>query len=205
MGPREPDAISFIQEAFRYSDYDTPVWARANTQDGRWHVARRTPTQYFGVTSDACWADLIRHENLLTEPELAMVRMPLWVLRLSEQRIADYGTFEKAEAAGFPPDALVDDDWGRCQDEAVRLQSLGYRGVIAPSAALPGDQALVLFGGRRAVGWEDDPLVASAIPAKVVTVGAPPPNLLGRVRYFGREHTAYTTYALERGRHERST
>jgi hypothetical protein len=204
-GPEDPDPIRFTEEAFRYSVYDTPLWARAHTQDGRWHIARASPTQYFGVTPDACWADLIRHENLRTEHELAMVRMPLWLLQLSEQRIADYGMFARAEAAGFPPDALIDDDWGRCQVEGDRLRSLGYRGVLAPSAALPGDLTLTLFGGRRAVGWDDDPLVASAIPAKVVTVGAPPPSLLGRVRYFGEEHPEYMTYAIERGRRERES
>jgi hypothetical protein len=203
MAHSEPKAVSFDVEAFRYSDYDTPLWARANTQDGRWHRARRTPTQYLGVTPDACWADLIRHENLRTEQELAMVRMPLWVMKLSEQRIADYGSFEKAEAGGFPPDALIDDDWSRCQEEAQRLQGLGYRGVLAPSAALPGDLTLTLFGGRRAVGWDDDPLVTSAIPAKVVTVGAPPPGLLQRVRHFDEEHPSYVAYAVERGRRER--
>jgi RES domain-containing protein len=204
MARREPDPIGFTEEAFRYSDYDTPLWARANTQDGRWHVARLSPTQYLGITPDACWADLIRHENLQTEHELAMVRMPLWVLRVSEQRIADYGTFEKAEDAGFPPDGLIDDDWERCQAEGERLRKLGYRGVVAPSAALPGDPTLTLFGGRRAVAWDDDPLVASAIPAKAVTIGAPPPSLLHRVRYFGQEHAAYAAYATERGRRERN-
>lgn len=203
MVRKGPDQISFTQEAFRYSDYDTPLWARANTHDGRWHVARRSPTQYFGITPDACWADLIRHENLRTEQELGMVRMPLWVLQLSEQRIADYSTFERAEAAGFPPDALVDDDWERCGAEGDRLRELGYRGVMAPSAALPGDLALTLFGGRRAVGWNDDPLVASAIPAKVVTIGGPPPGLLERVRHFGEKHMGYAAYATERGRRER--
>lgn len=205
MARRGPKQIPYSDIAFRYSDYDTPLWARANTEDGRWHIARTTPTQYFGITSDACWADLIRHENLHTEQEVAMVRMPLWVLQLDEQRIADYSTFEKAEQAGFPPDALVDDDWERCQAEGARLETLGFRGVMAPSAALPGDLTLTLFGGRRAVGWEDDPLVASAIPAKILTVGAPPPGLLARVRYFGDDHDAYVAYALERGRRERET
>jgi len=204
MAHKDPGAIGFTDAAFRYSDYDTPLWARTNTQDGRWHRARTSPTQYFGITPDACWADLIRHENLRTDHELAMVRMALWVLQLSEQRIADYGAFEKAEAAGFPPDALIDDDWNRCQVEGERLRELGYRGVMAPSAALPGDLTLTLFGGRRAVGWDDSPLVASAIPAKVVTIGAPPPGLLNRVRYFGQEHTGYATYAKERARRERN-
>lgn len=128
MAHSRPDQIRFTDVAFRYSDYDTPLWARANTLGGRWHVARTSPTQYFGLTSDACWADLIRHENLRTEPEVAMVRMPFWVLKLSEERLADYRTFEKAERAGFPPDALIDDEWDRCQAEAERLRDLGYRG-----------------------------------------------------------------------------
>ena len=72
------------------------------------------------------------------EAEAALIRMPLWVLKIDEERIADYRTFEQAQDAGFPPDALVDEDWGRCQAEATRLQALGFRGVLAPSAALPG-------------------------------------------------------------------
>lgn len=203
MGHKQPDQIHVNDIAFRYSDYDTPLWARANTRDGRWHRARSVPTQYFGMTPDACWADLIRHENLRFEPEAAMIRMPLWVVKLSEQRIADYGTFEKAEDAGFPADALIDDDWERCQAEGVRLRALGYRGVLAPSAALPGDEALTLFGGRRAVNWDDDPVVASAIPAKTVTIGGPPSGLTARVRFIGDDHQRYVSYAVERGRRER--
>lgn len=203
MARNQPDPIAFADVAFRYSDYDTPLWARANTQDGRWHVARTSSTQYFGLSPDACWADLLRHEDLRTEPEVKLIRMPLWVLKLSEQRIADYGSFDKAEQAGFPPDALVDDDWGRCQAEGARLGELGYRGVMAPSSALPGDLTLTLFGGRRAVDWDDDPVVASAIPAKIVTVGGPPPGLVRRVRFYGEEHAAYHDYAVARGRRER--
>ena len=202
MGHKEPDHIHINDVAFRYSNYDTPFWARANTQDGRWHRARTFPTQYFGMTPDACWADLIRHENLRTDHEVAMIRMPLWVAKLSEQRVADYRTFEKAEEARFPPDALIDEDWERCQAEGEWLLGLGYRGVIAPSAALPGDLALTLFGGRRAVDWDDDPVVASAIPAKTVTIGAPPPGLIQRVRFIGEDHSEYVTYAVARGRRE---
>lgn len=73
---------------------------------------------------------------------------------------------------------------------------------MAPSAALPGALTLTLFGGRRAVVWDDDPIVTSAIPAKLLTVGGPPPGLPARVRYFGEEHTSYVAYAVDRGRRE---
>lgn len=199
----KPAGVRFSDVAFRYSDYDTPLWARPNTEDGRWHLARTDPTQYLCLSPDGCWADLMRHEDLRTEIDVTLVRMPLWVLKLSEERIADYSTFDKAETAEFPPDALVDEDWQRCQAEAERLKNLGYRGVLAPAAALPGEIALTLFGGRRAVGWNEEPGLVSAIPAKIVTVGAPPTGVVERVRFRGEEHSGYAAYAAARGRRER--
>jgi RES domain-containing protein len=202
MEPK-PEAIRFTEVAFRYADYDTPLWVRPNTGDGRWHLARTVPTQYLCLSPDGCWADLIHHENLRTEIDAALVRMPLWVVKVNEERIADYSTFEKAEAASFPPDALIDEDWERCQAEAERLRALGFRGVLCPAAALPGDVALTLFGGRRDVGWDEEPCLTSAIPAKIVTVGAPPTGLVERVRFRGDEHSGYTVYATTRARRER--
>jgi hypothetical protein len=200
---RKPRSIPFSDVAFRYSNYDTPLWVRPNTVDGRWHAARTEPTQYLCLSPDGCWADLIRQENLRNEIDVALIRMPLWVLKIGEEPIADYGTFEKAQDAGFPPDALIDEDWERCQAEAERLRNLGFRGVLSPAAALPGEMALTLFGGRRAIGWDEEPCLASAIPAKVVTVGAPPAGLVERVRFRGEEHRGYAAYALDRGRRER--
>jgi len=199
----KPRRVHFSDVAFRYSDYDTPVWARPNTESGRWHVARTQPTQYFGLSTDACWADLLRHEDLRTDAGAALVRMQLWIVRLNEDLVADYSTFDAAEAAGFPPDALIDEDWSRCQSEGDRLRAEGYRGVLSPAAALPGEKALTLFGGRRAISWDEEPLLASAVPAKVVTVGAPPPGLAARVRYVGHDHAGYAEYAIARGRRER--
>jgi hypothetical protein len=204
MAP-SPAKVSFQNLAFRYADYDTPVWARPNTESGRWHRAHTVPTQYFGRSTDVGWADLLRHENLRADAEAALVSMPLWIVRLNEQLIADYETFDKAEQAGFPPDALIDEDWDRCQVEGDRLRALGYRGVLAPSAALPGERTLTLFGGRRAIGWDEEPLLASAVPANVLTKGAPPPGLVARVRYRGEEHSEYRAYALLRGRRERGS
>lgn len=198
----KPEEAPFSNVAFRYAEYDTPLWVRPNTENGRWHAARTRPTQYLCLSPDGCWAELIRREDLRTEIDAALIRMPLWVLKVDEERIADYSTFEKAQAAGFPPDALIDDDWQRCQAEAGRLSDLGFRGVLSPAAALPGETALTLFGGRRAAAWNEEPRLASVIPAKIVTIGAPPTGLVERVRFFGEEHDQYAAYAAERGRRE---
>src|SRR4051812_35138576 len=125
MAP-DPTSVGFDDVAFRYSDYDVPLWARANSRDGRWHIAGTGATQYLSLSVDGSWAELVRWENLRTTAELRLVRMPMWVLRIRENRIADYGTFDAAEAAGFPPEALVAEDYSRCQAEGDRLRAAGF-------------------------------------------------------------------------------
>lgn len=180
--------------AWRYSNYDTPFWARANTRPGRWNLAGEASVQYLAMEPNGAWAELIRAEELRTEDEVASVRMPLWVAAVNEV-LVDCSTFEKAEAAGFAPDALVEDDWTGCQDEGRRLRTLGYGGVVTPSAALPGGQNIVIFGPRILWEWRRPRVLAATIPATIAAIGAPPVGLVNRVRYFGDAHTGIGEYA----------
>lgn len=173
---------------FRWTDYDTPFWARPNTRDGRWNSAREEPTQYWSLLPDAAWADLIRQEHLATEEEVGLVRIPVWVAAVRVENVADYSTFEKAHACGFSPEALVADEYEESQAEARRLRQLGYAGLLTPSAALPEALNLTLFGARLLGTWGKPPDLASAIPACRVAVGSPPPGLVGRVRRRGTPH-----------------
>lgn len=130
-----------------------------------------------------------------------MYRATLWELQVNEGFVVDYGTFEKAEAAGFPPEALVDDDHERCQKEAQRLVNLGAGGVLGPSAALPGSVNLTLFGPRVPVKWGAKTAgVASAIPAQRIAEGSPPSRLVDRVRFFGAEHVQLAEHLARRER-----
>lgn len=180
--------------AFRYSAYDTPFWARDNKTSGRWNSTGTGATQYLSLHPDGAWAELARHENLRTEEELAEVRTTLWTATVHQLNVVDYSNFTKAEKAGFPPDALIDDDHTRCQEEAVRLRKLGHAGVLTPSAALPGAVNLTIFGRRVRTTFGIDSRLASAIPACAVAVGSPPPGLASRVRYVGEVHTGYEAY-----------
>lgn len=187
---------------FRYSAYDTPLWARNNRDPGRWHVPADGATQYLSLSPDGAWAELARAENLLSDQEVAQIRMPIWALRLSQQNLVDYSSFDKAEAAGFLPDALIDDDYTRCQAEGRRLRQRGYAGVVTPSAALPGAANVTLFGRRMLSTWNAPTRLASSIPGCVVAVGCPPPGLVSRVRFFGDAHAALSAYI--EGRAERA-
>ena len=179
---------------FRYSSYDTPLWARNNRDAGRWHSIGDGATQYMALDPEGAWAELARAENLRTDQEFELVRIPIWGLRLSQQGLVDYSSFEKTEAAGFSPDALIDDDYRLCQLEGKRLRELGYAGVVAPSAALPGATNVTIFGRRMLSSWNAPSRLASSIPGCIVAVGHAPPGIAERTRHFGEEHAGLAAH-----------
>jgi hypothetical protein len=118
------------------------------------------------------------------------------VADLNIAHLVDYSTFEMAQAAGFDPEALVEEDYRRCQEEGARLRSLGYLGVVAPSAALPGATNVTLFGARYSIRWNARVATASAIPVAVVAIGSPAPGLIPRVRQYGDVHEGLRYHQL---------
>jgi RES domain len=155
------------------------------------------------LDSEAPFAEMLRHEDLRTEREAATYMTSIWQLRVEDGYIVDYGTFDKAEAGGFPPEALVDDDHERCQAEAQRLISLGARGVVTPSAALPGSTNLTLFGPRVPIEWNAKVTIAATIPVQIVATGHPPSGLVDRVRFFGDAHPELEKFLAARQRRHR--
>lgn len=193
-----PPHVSVQARVYRATSYDVPLRVAANRRPGRWNIAREGTVQYLCLDAQAPFAEKIRHENLRTEVEAATYRASLWELEVNEGVVVDYGTFEKAEEAGFPPDALVDDDHGRCREEARRLIDLGARGVLSPSAALPGSVNLTLFGPRVEVRWGAKPGVSAAVPAQRIVDGHPPAGLVERVRFFGDAHESLLRHRRQR-------
>lgn len=167
--------------AFRYCTYDVPFWARPNSRDGRWHRVGDLPTQYWSLTPDAAWAELIRAEALASEEELDQVRMPLWVCTVPATLVIDLRDPAAHERYELTLEQLVADDRKACQAAAPAIRTRA-RGVIAPSAALDGHPNLTLFGARRPIGWLSHPALASTVPATLAAIGRPPRGLLQRVR-----------------------
>lgn len=189
-----PAAVTWTGVAYRATSYDVPLWARPNRRSGRWNIAGDGCTQYMCLDANAPFAEILRHEDLRTEAEAATFTTTIWQLRIDEGAVADYSSFELAEAAGFPAEALVEDDSERCQAEAAWLRSHGVRGLLSPSAALPGSTNLTLFGPRVAIPWDAAVSLASTIPAGRLTTGHPPRGLVTRVRYFGQAHSGLVEY-----------
>jgi RES domain-containing protein len=185
---------SWAGEAYRATSYDVPLWVNPNRRDGRWNIAFDDCTQYMCLDSEAPFAEMLRGEDLTTEAAAKTYHVQLWQLRIDEGAIVDYSTFEKAEAAGFAADAMVEDDHERCQAEAQRLKSIGARGLLSPSAALPGSVNLTLFGPRAPIAWNTTVKLASSIPTQRLSEGSAPNGLVDRVRYYGQPHSALTAY-----------
>lgn len=196
MGRRpRPTLIPWEGTAYRTTTYDVPLWVLPNRWSGRWNIAGVDCTQYLCLDTDAPYAEMIRHEGLTTEADVALLRLYLWEVKLHEAAIVDYSTFGKAAAAGFPPDALVDDDHERCRAEAQWLKSNKARGVLAPSAALPGAMSLTLFGPKVEVAWDTATKLSAEVPVRRLGgKGAPPTGLVERVRHFGAPHPELEAY-----------
>lgn len=170
--------------AFRWTDYDVPFWARENRRDGRWNYAGQEPAQYWSLTPEAAWAELVRSENLETEADLDLVRMPMWIARFPTLGLVDLQLVDQREKYKVSEGLLIDDDWTICQELGTALRDSATRGVITPSAALSGHASLTVFGRRRAIDWTTRRALASTVPATRVSLGRPPPefDLLSRVR-----------------------
>jgi RES domain-containing protein len=141
---------------------------------------------------------MLRHEDLRTEADAQMYSTDLWQIRVHEASIVDYSTFELADQASFPPEALVEDDHERCQAEAEWLKSRGVKGVLSPSAALPDSVSLTLFGARVEIQWASQPRLASQLPVQLLSRSHPPRGLASRVRFFGSPHPSLVAYRADR-------
>lgn len=193
--PRDrPSVIAWSGLAYRATTYDVPLWVEPNRRDGRWNIAGHGCTQYFCLDPEAPYAEKLRYENLRSEEEAATFRAALWQARVDEASVVDYSTFEKAEAAGFPADALVDDDHDRCRAEAGWLVSHGVTALLTPSAALPGSTNVTIFGPRVEISWTTERRLTSQMPVQRLSTGAPPVGLTSRVRYFDEAHAPLVEY-----------
>lgn len=193
-----PEFEAWAGVVYRATSYDVPLWVHPNRRDGRWNRAGTYCAQYCCLDAEAPFAELLRHEDLKTEASAAHYSTTIWQLKVDDGAIVNYSTLERAAAAGFPPEALLEDDLERSQDEAVWLMDRGAQGILSPSAALPGSLNLTLFGPRYPVAWATRVALASSVPSQRLTRGHPPAGLTARTRYAGQSHPLLVDYQARR-------
>lgn len=154
--------------AYRCAAWETPFWFDPNPEEGRYNRAGEAPT-YLGLHPLTPWAEYLRAHRCHTEDELLSARPPTWAMRVSlepdevvELSFDDPGPLSAEE--------LVDDDYSACQAFAAALRNdpTGPQAIIAPSAALPGTDNLILLGPRVLSPYLLDP-----IDPVIDTPGAP--------------------------------
>ncbi|HMJ03781.1 MAG TPA: RES family NAD+ phosphorylase [Conexibacter sp.] len=160
-----PAAVAGRWTAYRHvAQGIPPLWHGAGRttlrqESGRWHREGESLAQYLALSSDGAWAERVRYEGLRTEADRMAEERSLWQVRVAADGIADLSTFDAWEACGLNP-ALGIGDHEPCQALGSELRRAGYRGVLAPSAALDvaGAVNLTLLGGRVEHRIEGRPL-----------------------------------------------
>jgi hypothetical protein len=175
-----------VVSAFRMAAWRRPLRSEPSRIPGRFHAATDAgATQYLCLHPLGAWAEFLRAEDL-REP--ALVAQRVWVMGVALDGLRRVG-FADAAGHGLRPGDLVSDDHRGCRRLAGRLREQGARGLIVPSAALPGTDNLVLFGPRVSSPWIRTALGPLDVPAGMTADRARPPAGFERfVRYRGDEH-----------------
>lgn len=159
-------------------------------ESGRWHQLGEGYAQYTALTPQGAWAELVRYHGIRDEDLAREQRRNLWVVRVAERDIADLSTFGAYEACGLDPALAV----GPHEDArilAAELRDAGYRGLLSPSAALPGTVNLTVFGERYEIlerdvdGLDPDTWMSCE---RAAMEAWPPLELLTRTCFRGQPH-----------------
>jgi hypothetical protein len=157
---------------YRHADPRFPfLWENTDQPPARWHGPGEGPVHYFADTPDGALAELLRHEGITEESELANVRRALWAIELLDELPADVPHLAQPVLTGGTA------TYPECRKEARRLRAKGTKALRAPSAAL-------LPGGAR--GWKVDGGLQPA-PERdgtVLAVFGPRPDLVGWMAAF---------------------
>jgi hypothetical protein len=174
--------------AYRQAGYGNPLRTEPARRPARFHAgSEETPTQYLCLHPLGPFAELMRAHDLRAEEQLQLVRARTWALRLDFGELPEIG-FENATDFGIGPGELVADDQAACRELGARLRK-SVRGLVVPSAALPGTKNVVLFGPRVGSPYLLPAAGAVDVPASVTAEGGRPlSSVLEHVRFRGMKH-----------------
>lgn len=196
----EPRRLSGVWLAYRQVDPRwTPLYRSAGepapTQEsGRSHRQGEGYVQYMSLEPAGAWCELVRREEIRDHHRRRAVRRNLWRITVQEREIADLSNFDAFEECGLDPGISVGPR-AKAQALGVKLREAGYRGVLSPSAALPGTVNLAVFGERYeieiATGTEHpgNPDPSLWFPALLIAPSAhPPAQAMSQTCYRGDTH-----------------
>jgi hypothetical protein len=151
------------------------------------------------------WAELVRYEHIRGNTRAGQYRRSLWLVFVREHDIADLSTFDHYDTCGLDPRLAVGAH-PESQDLAKELRAAGYRGLLAPSAALVGATNLTLFGERfervrlgGMAAWPN-PKPGVFVPCSLAADGNPPEQLTLETVFENMEHDGYRDWLRAHGK-----
>lgn len=209
----EPKAASGEWTCFRQvSPAWPPLYHNAGTpepdqESGRWHRRGEDFAQYLALSPLGAWAECARYFSLRSPDQAREMRRDLWLVFVRERRIADLSTFDRYDACGLDPALSVAPDHAPSQALADDLRAAGFRGLLSPSAALPGVVNLTVFGERYErvlltdlAAWRN-PDGDAWLPVQAVVEQAPVPAQLCMETVFkSSKHPGYREWMAAKGR-----
>lgn len=178
---------------YRHAFWDSPWWVSENRNAGRYNRAGQEATQYLCLHPLGVTAEFLRHHGPDVVADLHTVALRVWAARVPTEGLERI-TFDNAATFGLAASALVDDDYQHTQALGDYLRSTGRAGLIAPSAALPGTEILVLFGPRLRLAYLADPVDPAQLQSAHITDGLPVAELVSSVRWFGTPHSGLAAW-----------
>jgi RES domain-containing protein len=169
---------------------------RPAQESGRWHRRGEGYAQYLSLSASGAWAELLRHLSIHSAELAALQRRNLWAVTVVEHDIADLAGFDAWASCGLDP-ALAVGSQDKSQELADELRAAGYRGVLSPSAALPGTANLALFGERYewSAGFGANPDPELWLDVELAAPGAhPPAALIPATCFAGQPHAGLASY-----------
>jgi RES domain-containing protein len=148
---------------------------------GRYHRAGDAGAWYASASERGAWAELLRHH---TSSELSPfeVRRRIGRARVANLRVLDLTDPQVREALALTEADLTGDDLTRCQRLGEAARAAGFEGMLAPSAALPGETILVVFPAAIVKVTEErarvqrPPARLRALVSRIRHIGPSPPD-----------------------------
>ncbi len=122
-----------------------PLWLSSPPASGRWQRGKKVAGVYLADEAPTAWAEWYRVLAEIALPPTHGMPRDLWRWTVAMGDIADLSTPAKLARLELPPPRPGRGTWASFQAAGESLHERGYRGVLYPSAARPGHQALCLF------------------------------------------------------------
>lgn len=208
----EPGRLADAWQSFRQVDPEWPALYHntgepvATQESGRWHRLGEGYAQYLSLSPLGAWAEWARYESIRSAARAREQRRNLWVVHVVETEIANLQSFDHLDRCGLDPRLAVGDH-AASQRLADDLRVAGFRGVLAPSAALPGVLNLTVFGPRyekvlviAPSAW-DNPDPEAWLPCTIASEAGPMPSALTTETVFRtKPHEGYRAWLKAAGR-----